>query len=61
MVELYLHSPIRFHGVVLNKLNTVTILPSLMRSTCPVYNTKLKINTEPKEPIKLKVQLKVAG
>jgi hypothetical protein len=25
--DLYLHSPIRLHGVVLNKLNTGTILP----------------------------------
>jgi hypothetical protein len=28
-VGLYIHSPIRLHGVVLNKLSTGTTLPSL--------------------------------
>jgi hypothetical protein len=28
-VDVYMHSPIRLHGVVLNKLNTGTTLPYL--------------------------------
>jgi hypothetical protein len=27
MMELYLHSPMRLHGIVLNQLSTGTILP----------------------------------
>jgi hypothetical protein len=46
---------------MLNKLNAVTILSSLTRSMCPVYNIKPKINTEPKEPIKSEVELRVIG
>jgi hypothetical protein len=38
-VDLYIHSPIRLHGVVLNQLSTVTTLPftSKLVSVHPLY------------------------
>jgi hypothetical protein len=32
MVDLYLHSPIRLRGLVLNELNTETTLPFTLRT-----------------------------
>jgi hypothetical protein len=47
MVEVYPHSPIHLHDVVLNKLSTGTALPYGALSGCayPVQRTSLKCIT----------------
>jgi hypothetical protein len=41
MVELYLHTPIRFHGMALNLLNTGTSLPfNLLRKKIQVVQKR---------------------
>jgi hypothetical protein len=41
MVELYIHSPIRPHGVVLNYLSTGTTLPFFIFPLCGLFNDAL--------------------
>jgi hypothetical protein len=37
-VDLYIHSPIRLHGIVLHELGTGTTLPYLTVDLFPSYN-----------------------
>jgi hypothetical protein len=40
MLELYLHSNISRHGIVLNEISTGTLLPCLFTGTCVQSQSK---------------------
>jgi hypothetical protein len=48
MVELYLHSPIYLHGIVLNSLSTRTTLPSV--AIPPLWSSDQFLATDPEVP-----------